>query len=473
MSQTFAQRQAERDVSAVVRELARDAANDERAEKPKAKIRPMPPHEAEIYRRFADQPTRSVALALHAHTEVSGGFCNQNGEPQAFISADSNSSDFSVNERQTADAACRQTTTNDFQTREINIGGEMFFVASASVSDDDTGGENPNQFTGAFAFRRVPRSNLFGDLVSLLTQLFLLAAAIGLAAFSFLTWRDWRGGMNQIDDGLRAISLDLLARLEPPQTFELERISRSINDLAAHLEANLRREAELEKSLARNEKLASLGRVAAGVAHEVRNPLASMKLKIQLASRAAYDASKLEKTFGVLLEEIERLDNLVRRLLDLSRPPTLDLTRVPVVELITERLALLSDKLRQASIEIEFENSRRDEFFVNADREKLAQIFDNLFLNALEAMPSGGVLRVRVAEEKDKIAIKIADTGAGVSAEIREKLFEPFFTTKDRGTGLGLAISREISEAHGGRLFFDESETGAAFVVELPRRFEQ
>ncbi|HEY0426398.1 MAG TPA: ATP-binding protein [Pyrinomonadaceae bacterium] len=467
MSQAFAARQAEGDVLAAVRELARDAGNGEEDAVNKPKRRQIPSHEAEIYARFQDAPTRRVALALRARAEVSGGLCAPDGTPQAFVSADSQSASFSADERQIANSACRKTLSDDFQTERINIGGAMYFVASSPVAPDD---ENTNPIAGAFAFRRVPaEANLFGDWLSLLTQVFLLASAIGLALFSFLVWRDWQSGMRQIESGLQNISNDLSARIEPPSTFELQEVSRSINDLATNLEANLRREAELEKSLARNEKLASLGRVAAGVAHEVRNPLASMKLKIQLAGRSDYEKSKLEKTFGVLLEEIERLDNLVRRLLDLSRPPKLDLSKISLAGLIDERLALLSDKFAQAGVQIEFEDAARQNLSIAADREKLAQIFDNLFLNALEAMPEGGLLRVEIDEKTEKIEIKISDTGEEIAADKREKIFEPFFTTKDTGTGLGLAISREIAESHGGRLFLDESPKGdTIFVVELP-----
>ncbi|MDQ3041340.1 MAG: hypothetical protein M3R11_03055, partial [Acidobacteriota bacterium] len=387
MSETFALRQAETSVSQAVREILREAGDEGR--KPK---RRQSPHEQAIYERYADAPTRSAALSLRRFTEVSGGFCDESGMPFGFVSADSQGASFSTNESQIAQNACRQIAgANDFQAQKINIGDETFFVASAP-----DGGENQNRIGGAFAFRRVPQQSVFGDWVNLLTQLFLLLSAIGLAAFSFLTWRGWQRGMQQIETGLTAISGDLTARIDAPQTLELGAISRSINDLAANLEANLRRETELKKSLARNEKLAALGRVAAGVAHEVRNPLASMKLKIQLADRANFAEEKLDKTFAVLLEETSRLDNLVRKLLDLSRPPKLDLTEFSPAELIEQRLALLSDKFAETGVETEVGNAAQNDL-IKADKEKLAQVLDNLFLNALEAMPDGGNLTVKIS----------------------------------------------------------------------------
>ena len=462
MSQTFARRQAETSVAQTAREILRQASD----ETGNPKRRPLPPHEREIYERYGiDSPTRFVALALHANAEVSGGFCDSNGTPQNYISANSNSRNFSAVEMQIAFAACRQIVSNDdAQTREISTGNESFFVASHASES----GANLNEFSGAFAFRRVPSETVFGDWLNLLTQTFLLLAAIGLSAFSFLTWRGWRRGMLQIEYGLNDISNNLSARIEPPPTLELGKISRSINDLTAHLEANLRREAELEKSLVKNEKLASLGRVAAGVAHEVRNPLASMKLKIQLAERNNFQPSKIEKTFAVLRQEIERLDNLVKKLLDLSRPTRLNFSPISLTELIRERLSLVNEKAAAQNARIEFavENTPTE---LLADGERLAQVFDNLFRNALEAMPHGGEMKIALEKESDVYRIKISDTGAGLKDAERERLFEPFYTTKDGGTGLGLAISREIAQAHGGKIYSPvEARKGATFVVELP-----
>jgi signal transduction histidine kinase len=268
---------------------------------------------------------------------------------------------------------------------------------------------------------------------------------------------------------MRQIPDDLTARVISPPMPELEKIGDSINDLAADLDANLSRQKELEQSLIRNEKLAALGRVVAGVAHEVRNPLASMKLKIQLAERSKSDADKLEKTFNVLREEIDRLDSLVKKLLEVSRPAKLNLSRILLPELIEQRHLLFSEKAAGQNVRIDFQTMAEKAEIV-ADRERLTQVFDNLFNNALEAMPNGGNLEISLEEEAGNYRIKFADDGKGFTETEREQLFEPFFTTKDHGTGLGLTISREIVEAHGGSLFLENTGSGAVFVVELPHR---
>lgn len=480
-SEAFARRQAESNVSNAARELAREArdypngrSDSTAAATSGAKKRPpmMPPHEREILARYNDSFSRSSAIALHRFADTAGGFCagSGGGEILGLTAAENFGAMPNEQEREAIKNFCRQMNrTQDFSSGQIAVGDNVFFYAVApALFENDVGNETNGAIFGAFAFRRLPASpGVFGDWFNLLTQGFLLASVIGLTAFSFLTWRDWQSGMRQIETGLREISNDLRARIIAPPMPELNRVGNSINNLAADLDANLQRRKELEQTLVRNEKLAALGRVVAGVAHEVRNPLASMKLKIQLATRGDFEKRKIEKTFDVLQQEIERLDNLVKKLLDVSRPARLNFSGFSLIELIRQRLSLVAEQAAAQNVKIEF-NAPGEAAKIIADRERLAQVFDNLFRNALEAMPSGGTLEISLEKESDFYRVKIADTGAGFSAEERERLFEPFFTTRDKGTGLGLTISRELTEAHGGKIrLIDDEAKGAAFVVEL------
>ncbi|WP_352432604.1 ATP-binding protein [Pyrinomonas sp.] len=463
-SYLFAVRQVEQSVAQAAREIAREATG---GEKPRPAGRPLPPHEREIRARFADEPTRAVARALHRMPETSGGLCRAEGALLTAVSADTKSAALSPRERQASDWACRQAVASQgLQVAEAEFGGERFAVAFQPLAEDE---ERTSSAAGVFAFRPLPRASLFADPTSLLMQAVSLVLAAGLALFSFSTWREWQCGMRRLEQGLDEIARDLGARIEPPTSAELGAVSRAINKLAADLEAKRRREAELERSLARSERLASLGRVAAGIAHEVRNPLASMKLKVQLASRGEFARDKLERTFVVLLEEIERLDALVQKLLDLSRPPCLELSRCAISSLASERLALIADRCARGGVEVVIERAPEAETVIEADSAKLAQALDNLLLNGLEAMAEGGVLRVSVVADSKHVRVAVADTGPGIAPEAREKIFEPFFTTKEKGTGLGLAITREIVEAHGGRIFLDEAGGSTAFVIELPK----
>lgn len=476
-SETFARRQAEATVSNAVRELLGEARNypNGRRDVPdfsavENRKRPLP-HERDIITRYTEPFARSAAIALHRSPETAGGFCSANGQIQTLVAADHFGANLSAQERAAAEKLCRQIQISpDFTAQEITIGGEILLISGAPVSfENDSNESGSGTISGAFAVRRVAaRGGGLNDWFNLLTQGFLLASVVGLAAFSFLTWRDWQSGMQLIETGLGKISGNLQARIESPPMPELERMSGSINDLAANLDENLRRRKELESSLIKNEKLAALGRVVAGVAHEVRNPLASMKLKIQLAMRGNFAPEKLEKTFEVLNEEIDRLDNLVKKLLDVARPAKLNFSEFSLADLIEQRLSLIAEQTAAQNVRIEFHNAN-ETAKICADRERLAQICDNLFRNALEAMPDGGHLKIRLEKVSGGYQIKISDEGKGFSDAERERLFEPFFTTKDKGTGLGLTISREIAEAHGGKIYLlDDAAKGATFVVELP-----
>lgn len=458
----FAQRQAIININWAVRELAREAADFETNRGDFDRNRKLPPHLREIYSRYNDEFSRTTAATLYRFEEVSGGFCTTNSEFKGEIFKQN----FSAEETSEVKKICRElSANNETETKRIVFGGRILYIAVLPITDENNNFKS-NSINGVFAAREVAQANIFADRFNLLTQMFLLISIIISIIFAFLTLRDWRSGMFKIETGLSAISGDLSKRIDEPKIDELNIISREINNLAKNLESNIARQKQLENDLARNEKLAALGRVASGVAHEVRNPLASMKLKIQLAERNKTDKSKLNKTFNVLLEEIERLDGLVRKLLDVSRPSKMNLSEINLVDVIGRRISLIKEKAELNSVKIE--TSFAENLNVEADGEKLAQVFDNLLLNAVEAMPNGGILKVLAGANDNKAIVEISDEGTGISDDIKARLFEPFFTTKDKGTGLGLAISREIIEAHSGRLYSAESENGAKFVIELP-----
>lgn len=454
MSAYYAERQASASVNAVLTRLADEESNPGNYENKRI----MPPHIKEAFEKYKDSFTRSVAIAMQAEKEVSAGYCNSNNEIVGAVF----SQNFNSDEKQIIENICYKIEETDIRSYEFN--DSVLFIRTAFVDKTKDG------ITGTFAARSVGKSGIFADRFNFLTQGFLLLSAVGLLIFSFLTMREWRGGMLKIEHGLQEIPNDLSARIDEPKIAELAFLSREINRLAENLETNLARQSELEKNLANSEKLAALGRVASGVAHEIRNPLAAMKLKIQMAARSDFDKSKLEKTFAVLNEEIARLDRLISKMLDAGNRKKLDFELIAPEEILRERLEFVREKSEAQNVRIESDFSAKGEK-VNADAEKLTQIFDNLLLNALEAMPNGGTLKVNSLRHENKIMYEFSDSGAGVSATEKEKIFEPFFTTKDKGTGLGLAISREIVEAHGGKLFLADTENGAKFVVELPRDF--
>jgi signal transduction histidine kinase len=217
-------------------------------------------------------------------------------------------------------------------------------------------------------------------------------------------------------------------------------------------------------------RLAAVGEMSAGLAHELRNPLTSVKLLIQNAAQRQSRAMT-EKQIGVVLEEIVRMEGIIEQLLDFARPTKINRVRHDLRDDIQRSVALVETRTQQAGVTV---SVRLPEFPVeiDADAERISAMLRNLMLNAADAMPGGGTLSVAVdvgLPESESCTIRVVDSGAGISAAMLPRLFEPFATDKARGTGLGLAICRRIVEDHGGKLSAANREGGGAvFTVVLP-----
>ncbi len=207
----------------------------------------------------------------------------------------------------------------------------------------------------------------------------------------------------------------------------------------------------LEKELRRNERLAALGKMAAGVAHELRNPLSSIKgLAVLLKSK--FSASTNEATTSdILVKEVERLNRSIGELLDYAKPGKLKKEFTSLEEIINKTVSLVQVDAESYGISIRLEFSD-DTPVIQVDSDKLNQVFLNLFLNSIQAMPQGGDLLVRTETEDQTIVFTIKDTGVGIDPENLGRIFDPYYTTKNDGTGLGLAMSSKIIEEHGGQI---------------------
>ena len=223
------------------------------------------------------------------------------------------------------------------------------------------------------------------------------------------------------------------------------------------------------REVTRSERLASVGRLAAGVAHELRNPLTSVKLLLQNAMRKAKSELLTPDKVELILEEVSRMESTIEGLLDFSRERPIQATPHNILETVQRAFNLVAGHAEQNRIEISFEKPNSP-LLVHGDRELLHQVFVNLILNAIESMPDGGTLSiVATVKNEQRVRITVRDTGPGISAEVLPRLFEPFTTTKERGTGLGLAISRRIVDQHAGLLTAENApEGGALFLLELP-----
>jgi signal transduction histidine kinase len=227
----------------------------------------------------------------------------------------------------------------------------------------------------------------------------------------------------------------------------------------------------LEAEMARGERLATVGNLAAAVAHEIRNPLNAVSMGIQRL-RAEFEPAERDeyrRMVDLVQGEVRRLNGIVEEFLSLARPIQLRPELVPVAALLDEIRQLVEPQARQAGIELEqaLMPSLPD---IRADRDRIKQVLLNLVLNGIEAMPTGGRLTLGAAASSAALTLMVTDTGSGIPPELLPRVFEPYVTTKTRGLGLGLAIARRIVEAHGGRI---EAESqvgqGTSFRITLPR----
>jgi len=219
------------------------------------------------------------------------------------------------------------------------------------------------------------------------------------------------------------------------------------------------------------ERLAAVGELAAGIAHELRNPLTSVKLLFQTAVPGKTGYSLDEKVYRMVGEEISRLERTIQGLLDFARPPVLRRVRHDLRVTVQRAVNLIEGRANQHAISITTIVPDIP-IFVDGDPEQLHQVLVNLLINGVEALQQGGKLSV-VAEPADgpdgRCSVAVSDSGPGIPQEILPKIFEPFVTSKERGTGLGLAVSLRIVAEHGGMLLAANlPEGGAAFTLELP-----
>ncbi|HYW68113.1 MAG TPA: ATP-binding protein, partial [bacterium] len=236
---------------------------------------------------------------------------------------------------------------------------------------------------------------------------------------------------------------------------------------------DLREIEELKEAVERERHLAALGRLAAGVAHEVRNPLSSLKGFAQFFRTKFKPGSEEERYSDIMIEEVERLDRVVQELLDFARPVTPDRKPVASGTIVEEALALVSEdaQFRRVSITKKLGENLPD---VLVDSMQIRSALLNVLLNALESMGDGGTLTIETsagesADGSPAVTISVTDTGEGMTPEEVDKLFEPFYTTKPTGTGLGLTVVSRVLEQNGGRVSVtSEKGAGTTFSLSLP-----
>ena len=226
----------------------------------------------------------------------------------------------------------------------------------------------------------------------------------------------------------------------------------------------------LKNEIQRSERLASIGRLAAGIAHEIRNPLSSIKGFATYFKERYREVPEDQKTADVLIQEVERLNRVIGQLLEFARPLNLRKQSARLGTLIQHSLKVIKGEAEKKGVTINLDDSS-EAVKVSVDSDRFQQVLLNLYLNAIESMEEGGSLGVELHRDEDSenIVVNISDTGSGIREEDLPHVFDPYFTTKSSGTGLGLAIVHNIVEAHGGQMRVQSCQgEGTTITISLP-----
>jgi len=266
---------------------------------------------------------------------------------------------------------------------------------------------------------------------------------------------------------LRAIELRNRELLEERERLlaEIERWNRELEQRVADKSAALH---QAHAEILQNEKLAALGHLSAGMAHEIRNPLNSISLFAQVLRSGLGDDEEMISYADKITHEVDRIDDILIKLLATSKRPHYQLRSVLVQEVLARVVASFAEQARLQGVEIDMEVVDSPPALL-ADTDELTQVFSNLIANALHEMADAGKLTIRLVLGQGEISVAFADTGRGIPAEHLDRIFDPFFTTKERGTGLGLSVVLRIVKNYGGRIQVEsEPGRGSCFQVVLP-----
>ncbi|MBM4294810.1 MAG: histidine kinase [Deltaproteobacteria bacterium] len=282
--------------------------------------------------------------------------------------------------------------------------------------------------------------------------------------------------LKQILEPIRRLALETGPPTNPAKVSsdEVKALSRRVHRLMDDVD---QAQTQLERSqeyLLQSEKWAMVGKLAAGVAHSIRNPLTSVKMRLFSMERHLQPSPAQKEDFEVISEEIRHIDAIVRNFLEFSRPPKLKMAWINPSEVVDMTLQLLRHRLDLYGVKVEVKRMGALPEIL-ADPEQLKEVLVNLLVNACEAMPGGG--QVTISEEVivepggRAVVLQVTDNGPGIPPSIQDKVFQPFYSTKEEGTGLGLSIASRIVEEHGGSLALESRENeGAAFIITLPIR---
>jgi signal transduction histidine kinase len=365
-------------------------------------------------------------------------------------------------ERPLIEDVARRAATQDQEVSYIYRGERAVIIFEASPIV-----VKGNPIGSAWVMKRLPSLRSQDWTLSLGAAAFV-ALSLVCVLLAFLVARDLGSGVSQIEERLHELDRDFGSSAKPFSGLaELARIYQGVNQLAESLRQKIEQERDLREQLRHKERLAALGQVAAGVAHELRNPLATIRLRTQMNQRAVSD-SAVQQSCSMVLEEIDRLNGIVERLLYFSRPLKLDVESFDLVLLLRDCVEAKTTLVRSETIRFLLDATNAS-VIIRGDRSKLYQVFDNILSNAIDALGPVGTVELTVLDQNRYVTVECRDDGHGIPDDIRDKLFDPFFTTRPKGIGLGLSIAYEIVQAHDGTTEITSSPVkGTIVTVCLP-----
>lgn len=261
----------------------------------------------------------------------------------------------------------------------------------------------------------------------------------------------------------------LLAQRERERSFELEKTAEGLELSYKKLQEQSKQIIAIEKNLRSAEKLSTLGEMAAVLAHEIRNPLGSIRGAAEILRDDYRHGDPKYEFIDIQIKETERLNRVVEDFLRMAKPQSIEKVPCDIKAELETVVSLIANDARQRKIALEIIASP-GEIIIYGDGDKLRQAFLNIVINALQATNSGGKIKIAINKSESAFEISFIDSGSGVDPLNLQRIFEPFFTTKPDGTGLGLAITKKIIEAHGGTLNIEcPEEHGTSVLVSLPR----
>jgi C4-dicarboxylate-specific signal transduction histidine kinase len=252
---------------------------------------------------------------------------------------------------------------------------------------------------------------------------------------------------------------------------DLQALHRHMQGVLEEIERVVEQLQQREHEVLRAEQLAAVGQVAAGVAHELRNPLTSVKMLVQTGMEGDKPLGLPPDDLAIIEREIRRMESCIQTFLDFARPPSSERRVTDLNSVIHRALTLLEGRIRRQKVEVALDLPT-DPVELLIDAEQIHQVVVNLLINALDVLPHGGAAKIEVSgptEEQHSAIVRIQDAGPGLAPAVRHRLFEPFVTTKETGLGLGLSICKRLIEAHNGTIHAANCpEGGALFTFTLP-----